>query len=57
MPTCRTCGTHVTVQFARVFGDNEDTVHTCMGCGTTSMLGSRPNATARSHDDGWTNPV
>lgn len=22
----------MTVQFAKVFGDNEDTVHNCMGC-------------------------
>lgn len=32
MPECRNCGSHVTVQFARVFGDNADTVHNCMEC-------------------------
>jgi hypothetical protein len=32
MPRCKNCGAHVTTQFARVFGDNEDTVHHCIGC-------------------------
>nr|WP_207891150.1 hypothetical protein [Natrarchaeobius chitinivorans] len=31
---CRNCGTHVTQQFARVFGDNGDVVHGCPGCTT-----------------------
>lgn len=31
---CRNCGTHVTQQFARVFGDNGDVVHGCPACTT-----------------------
>nr|WP_170972468.1 hypothetical protein [Natronorubrum halophilum] len=31
---CQNCGTHVTQQFARVFGDNGDIVHGCPGCTT-----------------------
>ncbi len=31
---CRNCGTHVTQQFARVFGDNGDVVHGCPSCTT-----------------------
>ncbi|WP_081655485.1 DUF7563 family protein [Halopiger goleimassiliensis] len=33
-PRCRNCGTHVTQQFARVFGDNGDVVHGCPSCTT-----------------------
>lgn len=29
---CRTCGNHVTDQFARVCGDNDDVVHHCPEC-------------------------
>ncbi|MFC3476466.1 DUF7563 family protein [Halobacterium litoreum] len=32
MPRCRNCDSHVTLQFARVFGDNEDRVHSCIDC-------------------------
>ncbi|WP_337653296.1 DUF7563 family protein [Halomontanus rarus] len=32
--TCRNCGTQVTRQFARVFGDNGDVVHACPDCTT-----------------------
>lgn len=42
MPHCSNCDSHVTEQFARVFGDNQDQVHTCMGCGSNAELGSRP---------------
>ncbi|MFP8957104.1 hypothetical protein ACLI4Y_10270 [Natrialbaceae archaeon A-CW3] len=31
---CKNCGTHVTQQFARVFGDNGDVVHGCPSCTT-----------------------
>ncbi|MDZ7729840.1 MAG: hypothetical protein U5K37_00740 [Natrialbaceae archaeon] len=31
---CQNCGTHVTQQFARVFGDNGDIVHGCPACTT-----------------------
>jgi transposase-like protein len=33
-PLCENCGRHVTRQFARVFGDNLDTVHGCLHCTT-----------------------
>jgi len=32
MPTCTRCGEFVTSDFARVFGDNHDTVHGCPSC-------------------------
>jgi len=32
MPQCRNCDAHVTEQFARVLGDNEDDVHGCPEC-------------------------
>lgn len=32
MPRCRNCESHVTEQFARVFGDNQDDVHNCIDC-------------------------
>lgn len=38
MPRCTNCSTHVTVHFARVFGDNDDTVHNCLACSTKSQL-------------------
>lgn len=33
-PQCQNCGTQVTRQFARVFGDNADVVHACPDCET-----------------------
>jgi len=35
---CRNCGTFVSQQFARVFGDNEDAVHRCIECSNRSTL-------------------
>ena len=32
---CRNCGRHVTPQFARVFGDNENVVYGCVHCTTS----------------------
>ncbi|WP_049982055.1 hypothetical protein [Halorubrum sp. BV1] len=29
---CHFCGCHVTDTFARVHGDQDDTVHRCLGC-------------------------
>ena len=31
---CEKCGEHVTPQFSRVFGDNDDTVHGYVNCST-----------------------
>lgn len=53
MPTCRNCGSHVTDQFARVFGDNEDTVHSCMGCGSNAELGLRPDGEPANRQTAW----
>lgn len=47
MPRCTKCGTHVTVQFARVFGDNENTVRGCMACVPNAELGGGTDATDR----------
>ena len=33
-PRCVNCGSQVTRQFARVFGDNRDVVHACPDCST-----------------------
>ncbi|ELY68868.1 DUF7563 family protein [Natrinema versiforme] len=33
-PRCRNCGNQVTRQFARVFGDNRDRIHSCPDCAT-----------------------
>jgi len=46
MPECRNCESHVTVQFAKVFGDNKDIVHNCMSCVPNAELddGAASNA-------------
>lgn len=35
---CRNCNNYVTQQFARVFGDNTNTVHACIECSTLHAL-------------------
>lgn len=35
MPDCESCGSFVSADFARVFGNNDDTVQACLEC--TSM--------------------
>jgi hypothetical protein len=35
---CNNCKTYVTQQFARVFGDNDNTVHACIECSTLHAL-------------------
>ena len=32
MQPCLNCGRYVSPSFARVFGDNEDSVHACPNC-------------------------
>lgn len=45
---CRNCGTQVTRQFARVFGDNDDIPHGCPACTTyREMNTSASNAGGR----------
>lgn len=33
MPECNNCGEHVTDKFVRVFGDENNVVHSCQECG------------------------
>jgi DNA-directed RNA polymerase subunit RPC12/RpoP len=35
---CENCGAHVTPEFTRVFGDNEDRVYSCFECQEASKL-------------------
>lgn len=35
---CRSCDTYVSADFARVFGDNDDTIHACLNCTTLAAL-------------------
>ncbi|WP_432765139.1 DUF7563 family protein [Halobaculum marinum] len=42
MPECVTCGSHVTEQFARVFGDNRNVVHRCIACSRAADLDESP---------------
>jgi hypothetical protein len=35
---CKNCNAYVTQQFARVFGDNNNTVHACIECSTLHAL-------------------
>lgn len=35
---CDNCNSYVTQQFARVFGDNDNTVHACISCSTLHAL-------------------
>ncbi|MFC4551625.1 MULTISPECIES: DUF7563 family protein [Halorussus] len=42
---CTNCGEHVTRQFARVFGDNADTVKACPNCATYRELDSADHHT------------
>lgn len=36
MPECTTCGGHVTHEYVRVFGDNEDSIDSCRNCRASS---------------------
>jgi hypothetical protein len=38
MPHCENCDGHVTEQYARVVGDNDDTVHACPACATQRAI-------------------
>lgn len=35
---CNNCNSYVTPRFARVFGDNTNTVHACITCSTLHEL-------------------
>ena len=47
MPECLTCGSHVTEQFARVFGDNRNTVRRCIECSRAADLDESPSSEER----------
>lgn len=38
MPNCSNCGEMVSPTFARVFGDNEGTIHGCVSCRSSREL-------------------
>lgn len=38
MPVCNDCGSQVTYNYARVFGDNENEVHGCLHCQSLTEL-------------------
>lgn len=44
---CRGCGAHVSADYARVSGDNDDVVHACLRCSTKEDL--RDGAAAGGH--------
>lgn len=46
--TCLNCGNHITPEFARVFGDNDDDVHACLEC-ADSNAELRYAASGREH--------
>lgn len=56
MPTCRNCGEHVTVQFARVFGDNEDTVTKCIECVPNAALDETTDDYESEGTESWLSP-
>jgi len=37
---CRHCGTHVSDDFRRVYGDNSDVVYSCNSCVSKTILNS-----------------
>jgi len=49
MPECSNCGSHVTPDFARVFGDRDGAVHSCPQCATNAEL--QDGAAARGEID------
>ena len=51
MPACNTCGGFVTADFARVFGNNADTVYGCAACSTTSEILSGKVAADSAEND------
>lgn len=47
MTECENCGAFVTARFARVFGDNDHTIHACTECRTaTEILNGRATVDA-----------
>lgn len=40
-PHCQNCGSHVSAEYARVLGDNEDRVEFCRHCPPEDLVGKR----------------
>lgn len=50
MLTCQNCGEMVTPNFARVFGDNQNTVDGCVNClSSKELTGASDRETRRPH--------
>lgn len=47
MPVCNNCGAFVTHDFARVFGDNKETVAGCLDCMPIGEFITREGVDAR----------
>lgn len=47
MPECTTCGSHVTHEYVRVFGDNENSIDSCRNCRASTP---EPDATDEEHE-------
>lgn len=46
---CQECGSHVSEQFRRVFGDNDDTVYSCLECSTRREIHDGAGADGEYH--------
>lgn len=57
MPECTNCGGFVTVDFARVFGDNQDQVYGCPECITATAIYNGAATTGPEADDYQDTPL
>lgn len=46
---CHNCGSQVTKRFARVFGDNSDTVRGCLNCSAFGQVADGAGAMGDDH--------
>lgn len=44
METCTNCGSAVSKEFTKVFGDNDDVVHICLNCTNYGDISSGKSA-------------
>jgi hypothetical protein len=58
---CQGCGAIVSKTYARVFGDQDDALHSCSNCASqgavASGAGAAPDGTPRAHRPGESEPV
>ncbi|ELZ80433.1 hypothetical protein KU306_17380 (plasmid) [Haloferax larsenii] len=47
MKTCNSCGQYVSVDFARVFGTNNNQVFACLACSTMSEISEQGKAAGK----------